>query len=401
MLANRGHSVHWWTSSFDHQLKVQRTPRYRQISWRPDVNLHLLPGRPYASNVSLRRIGNHRDNAAAFRALAPLAGPVPDIILCSYPTGELCEAAIDFGVERSVPVVVDIRDLWPDIFEGLVPRWVRPALHALLFLMRQQSRRVCSRATAITGVTAEFVDWGLKRGGRSANEADRAFPMAYVENPPSEAELSAARAKWNEMGVTADQLNLVFFGTIGRQFDLSTVISAARQVDDPRIRFVICGSGDKLKGFRDEAADCTNVLFPGWIGAAMIRSLMSISFAGLAPYHVGDDFNNSIPNKVIEYLAGGLPIITTLSGVSGTLLADNRCGLTYAQRSPASLLQAIAALTSAPLRRNDMAANAHALFRERFDAERVYGAMIDHLETIARVAGIDSVAHRPTPMLAA
>jgi glycosyltransferase involved in cell wall biosynthesis len=383
LLADKGHVVHWWSSSFDHQQKKQRARGYRRLTYRPNATLHLLPGRSYASNVSFARVGNHRDNAEAFTLHAGQCSERPDVILCSYPTAELCEAAIAYGAARSIAVVVDVRDLWPDIFEELLPQFARPLARPLLLPMRRQSRRVFERATAITGVTAEFVAWGLQRGHRPPSANDWAFAMAYVERPPAPAALAEARARWHEMGVVETHLNFVFFGTIGRQFDLSTVIAAAREVSDSRVRFIICGTGDRLDQYRALAAHCDNIVFPGWIDSAMIRSLMSMSVAGLAPYNLSDNFNSNIPNKIIEYLAGGLPIVTTLGGVPGAMLVTRGCGLTYPHGSIGDLRTAIESLATDAVRQQAMAASALALYRERFDAGHVYGEMIDYLGRIA------------------
>jgi glycosyltransferase involved in cell wall biosynthesis len=119
----------------------------------------------------------------------------------------------------------------------------------------------------------------------------------------------------------------------------------------------------------------------------MIRSLMSMSVAGLAPYHLSDNFNSNIPNKVIEYLAGGLPIATTLSGVPGAMLSEYDCGLSYGHDNAGELRAAVELLVADPTRQRAMAANAFALYQERFDASRVYGGMIDYLARIARQHG--------------
>lgn len=395
LLAEKGHVVHWWSSSFDHQLKKQRSQGYERVMYRSNATLHLLPGRSYAKNVSLARVRNHRDNAAAFTLHAAQCDERPDVILCSYPTAELCEAAIAYGAARSIPVVVDVRDLWPDIFEELLPQLLRPLARPLLLPMRRLSRRVFERATAITGVTAEFVAWGVQRGQRPPSEEDCAFAMAYVERPPAPAALALARARWREMGVAETDLNFVFFGTIGRQFDLSTVIAAAREISDRRVRFVICGIGDRLDTYRAQAAGCDKIIFPGWIDSAMIRSLMSMSVAGLAPYHLSDNFNSNIPNKIIEYLAGSLPIVTTLSGVPEAMLLAHDCGLGYGHKNVSELRDAVNLLVTDPARQRNMAANAFALYQERFAASRVYGDMINYLARIAiQRSGTPASAHK-------
>jgi glycosyltransferase involved in cell wall biosynthesis len=106
--------------------------------------------------------------------------------------------------------------------------------------------------------------------------------------------MEKAQRYWGGLDIGADpgEFLVCFFGTIGRQFDLETVIMAARRLEGGprRFRFVLCGSGDMLPHYRKLAGDITSVVFPGWVGAAEIWTLMRIARAGLAPYHNSIDF---------------------------------------------------------------------------------------------------------------
>src|SRR4029079_13904096 len=66
----RGVEVTWWTSAFDHQLKTVRAEVPASGRSPEGYRLELLAGEPYASNVSLARIRNHRQTAAQFSARA-------------------------------------------------------------------------------------------------------------------------------------------------------------------------------------------------------------------------------------------------------------------------------------------------------------------------------------------
>ena len=54
------------------------------------------------------------------------------------------------------------------------------------------------------------------------------------------------------------------------------------------------------------------MLFPGWVNKPEIWILMRIAQVGLAPYRSTEDFIISIPNKAIEYMSAGLPVISSL-----------------------------------------------------------------------------------------
>src|SRR5207247_1738128 len=94
LLHRRGHTVVWWTSTFDHVRKRHRFDADTIRDLEPGYRLVLLHGTGYTKNVSLRRIADHRATARAFTRLAE-AQDRPDVILCSLPTLELSAAATD------------------------------------------------------------------------------------------------------------------------------------------------------------------------------------------------------------------------------------------------------------------------------------------------------------------
>ena len=389
LLRDQGHEVVWWTSRFDHQAKQIRAPVEGQACAALGYDLRLLAGGGYRSNVSWRRIRDHQQLAQAFSEQAPTL-PAPDLVLCSYPTVGLCEAAVAYARPRGIPVVLDLRDLWPDIFVNLVPPALRRLARGLLAPMFRASRRACEGATALVGITEAFVDWGVDRAGRSRRPADRSFPLAYdFRAMPAEA-LQAARDKWTALGIAAGGKTLCFFGTLGRQFDIPTVLQAARRLKDSDLRFVICGTGDRLAHYQQDAADLPNVLFAGWIDGVAIRALMERSLAGLAPYRNERSFTMSIPNKAVEYMAGGLPVLTCLGGQLQTMLRQHGCGLFWNEGDAAGLADAINRLIGDPEARQRMADNAAFAYSENFVAQVVYGNLIDHLCSLAAAPRTDS-----------
>ena len=47
--------------------------------------------------------------------------PPPDLIYVCMPTLELAVESVRYGREQGIPVIVDIRDQWPEIFLERVP----------------------------------------------------------------------------------------------------------------------------------------------------------------------------------------------------------------------------------------------------------------------------------------
>lgn len=398
-LAARGHDVTWWTGRYNHSAKRDRDvagpapddfrgPAGGGVAaMAPNYRLHLLPGPPYARNASFARIRNHRHMAKAFAAWAERE-PAPDVIHCALPTIRLPWEATRYGRRHGVPVVVDCRDQWPDLFVEPFAPVLRPFARAALWPLKRRGRAALRAATAISGMTDEFMDWGLRRAGRARGAWDRSFPFGYQLEPLTPAEDAAAREFWRGQGVPLDgsEFLVCFLGALGHQFE-DGAVEAARLLsqDGGRpVRFVFCGAGDRAEDLRRAAADIPRVHFPGQVGRAALQTLMAASSVGLNTHPSTPNYVINLTNKPIEYLAGGLPVVSSLRGVLERLLAEHGCGVTYPNGDARALAAALADLRDHPDKRARMAANARALYEARFRADRVYGDLADWLEAMAR-----------------
>jgi glycosyltransferase involved in cell wall biosynthesis len=108
-------------------------------------------------------------------------------------------------------------------------------------------------------------------------------------------------------------------------------------------------------------------------------ALMQLASVGLAPYASSPSFIVSVPNKAIEYLCGGLPVVSSLKGSLAELLATHRCGVTYENGNAQELAALLTDLRAHPDKLAEMSQNARSLHESRFKAETVYQDMVDHL----------------------
>jgi len=385
ILQKQGNNVVWWTSTVDHVRKKQRFKTDKFVRLSSNLRLVCLYSILYRKNISFRRIINHIGIARKFRMLSKQEEK-PDIILCSFPTIELSAEAIRYGCTLTVPVVLDVRDLWPDLFLDSTPKSLRPLARVALAPMFRTARKAFRGASAITGVTAEFVEWGIRRAGRLRGPSDSVFPMGYSSTIPTKQEIATAEKFWSKHNVGNENQEFIvcFFGTFGRQFDLNTVIEAARKLDDTEtcIRFVLCGSGDNLNKYKHLAKGCKNILFPGWVGQPEIWTLMRMASVGLAPYISTNNFMLNIANKPIEYMSAGLPVVSSSKGALEKLLSTHGCGITCQYGDADALAAILHDLHENRQRLQKLSDNALALFKDRFMAEKVYGEMSHYLERI-------------------
>jgi glycosyltransferase involved in cell wall biosynthesis len=390
-LARAGHDVTWWTSAFNHAEKTHRACEDRTVRVEEGYQIEMLFSPGYGTNVSLARVRDHRAFARAFGRRARSAA-VPDIVVSAFPVPDVCVEATRYARLARIPAVIDVRDLWPDAQVDLLPQWLRPLGRVGVLPMRRQVRYALRNATAITAVSEGYLSWGLAHAGRTRGTLDRAFAMGYPGAAPVADAVGDARRYWREAhGLEEGRGDFIscFFGAVGHQFDLDTVLGAARLLRDRarRQRFVLCGRGDSLERLRAKAADLPNVVFAGWVGHAEIWALMGIASVGLAPYRDSNQFVLNVANKPIEYMAGGLGVVSSLKGDLERLLATQRCGVTYENGRPDQLAGILEELAGDPDRVAQFGTNARRLFEERFVAEKVYAEMAKYLETVARPSG--------------
>ena len=396
-LEDRGHDVTWWMSTFDHANRRQRADHDEERRFGSRGRIVMLRSPGYGRSVSPRRMLDHAVWGARFAAAAKRA-PRPDAIICSYPTIESAYVASRYGRRHGVPVIVDLRDMWPDILASAAGR-LEPVARLALAPWRFLAGRALRDATGLYAITEEFLDWGLAMAGRDRRADDAAFPLAYPS--PDRGPDPTAEAFWDRQDVVADgTITVVFIGALnGRSYRLEPVLEAARRLaaESAPVRFVICGDGDDLPRLKELTAGCVNVVLPGWISAPQVRALLARSQLGLVPYRNTPDFLMSVPNKAAEYLSFGVPVATSLGGTLARVLAQNGCGGSYAEHSAEELLALIRSLTTDPARTAALATAARRLFEREYRAEDVYNRLAARLEGLAAVGTNAPADLRPAP----
>lgn len=384
-LIQRGHKVVRWAPTFIHAYKKQRALRDKSIWVNSNYRIELVYAQGYRRNVSFQRWMFHREIEKKLRYRLSQQASHPDIILAGIPTPGMCLVALEYAHKHNIPFVVDVRDLWPDIYLSILPKPLHPLANIILWPAHLRNKQLFQKASAIFAVSERYLRWGLRYAGRQRRCGDEVFPLGYPEISFSPQEIESGRRFLAQKGVDFRKQIVVFLGQFESSYDLETVIGAARKFEKKGIRevqFVLCGSGSKEKVLKKLASGLSNVVFPGWVSASVIYALLKEAKIGLAPY----TYNalQSIPNKPIEYMAGGLAVVSSLRGELEQLLMEYNCGITYSPGDPGELAVVLERLVTQPSLLEKMGRNARSLFEKQFSVGRIYPKMADYLEQISR-----------------
>jgi glycosyltransferase involved in cell wall biosynthesis len=380
VMARRGHQVVWWACNFSHQtLTFVGAPDTRVTC--DGVEIVLVGGTGYRKNVSwarLRHVAEHARNLGE-----QIAGdPLPDVIVAAMPTIEACETICGFAPARGIPVVIDVRDEWPEDYVRWLPRVLRPTGRLALAGKFAALRKVCGEATAITAVTERQLAYGLKHARRARRVTDAVFHTGARSIRPDGGGVAAQVAVLRAQGLAESDFICVFTGTLSPSRPLEATIAAVKTLSRRLpIKLVIAGKGDLEERYREQAADCAAIVFVGWVDAVGMAALNEIADVLVAPYSA--EYGFSLPTKIFDYMAAGRPLLSSCPGEAEDLIRRERIGMQIRAEDAAAIEEALQALHADPETRRAMGRRARALFERDFAIEAILERYADFIERIA------------------
>lgn len=378
-MVRRGHSVLWWASTFEHQTKRMLYDRDTEIVINDEYAIRMLKGVSYSRNVSLRRYLDQKMVAKKFRTMS-VSLPAPDVILASIPTYELAYEAAIYAKTRGIPFIVDVRDLWPDIILDRFGGWKKTIVSYFLRGDFRKVRDLLGTADALTAMSDGVMNWALNYADRGRSESDRVYHHAYESRRHYEPE-TGAEAKSDYLNELKGKKLCTFMGTHGLSYELMLVMDVAERFHSEHgyddVHFIIAGLGENTEMLKDRAKSLSNVTFPGWLKADEISKLLRESYLGIVPCK---SVRDAYPNKAIEYLSAGLPIVSSIEGELATLIDKEWLGFNYSAGSAEGLYHAVKRLIDDNGTRDEMSRAAMAIFEQKFDARRVYGEYVNYIE---------------------
>lgn len=386
-LVDRGHDVVLWSSNFYHQEKRLRFAGNRSVQISKSLEIRLVDSPGYKKNIGFGRIWDHIILANNLKKLLEEEKTCPDVAFVGYPPIESAAVMTKWLAERKIPCMVDVKDQWPIIFIDALPIYLKPFGRVAFAPYFYYGRRALRNASALTAMADGFLHWAARFSGRDVGNFDRVVPLtSSLGSSISNSDLLEADSWWCNQGIYDDGTpRICFIGSHSSAFDMEPVFQAAKSMASigKPFQFLICGSGENTSAWKQRARKLPNVYFPGWLDRAKIEVLAYRSTAGLAPYNNRNDFALSVPNKVIDYLSLGLPVLSPLYGEVRSLISEFDVGLSYGSVTGKTLESCIDDLLAMPDLRKKLSDNASKLFENRFSFEAIYGGLVQHLELLA------------------
>jgi glycosyltransferase involved in cell wall biosynthesis len=309
-------------------------------------------------------------------------GPVgkPDVVIATSPQFLVTLSGWALSRLKGVPLVTEIRDLWPD---SIVAVGASSPTSALVRGLRVLERFIYRHSDLVISVTRSFVALLRERGARRvvfiSNGADAA---AFA--PSADRDVIRARFGLENRFVAS------FVGTLGMAHGLDTVLDAAEILRDRQdVLFWLVGEGARRAALEAEARRraLPNVRFEGQVPREDIPNILAASDAALVLLRPDPLFETVRPSKMFEAMAAACPVILGVRGESLALLDESGGGIGIEPGSGEALARAVLELAADPDRRRRMGALGRAYVTTRLSHDalaRDYAAALQDLVESSR-----------------
>ena len=270
-----------------------------------------------------------------------------------------------------LPVVLDmaenypamIRDIWRtgrarplDVFVrnpsliALVERYVLPRMDHVITVVQESSDRV-----EALGVPTERITCVSNRP--PATRVQEAAP----KRPPS-----------------TGPVRFTYLGLMEMPRGIVDVLEATALLerDAAPIQVDLIGDGRDLALFQTRAKDLglapPTLRFLGRLENRDALREVAAADVGLVPHHADEAWNTTIPNKLFDYMAAGLPVITSDAVPAARVVRETGAGLVYRSQDMADLARCMRALADPELRARLGAAGRRAIrTRHNWEADTI------------------------------
>jgi len=387
-LAAAGHSVH---------LVCRNETRRIRHEWNGTFMIHRIPvlpsaltpahtlwNLPYPLNPAwITTIGQVIRNTRADLIVAR------DILLA-------LPAAI-FGRIHRIPVVLDMAENYPAMLKDRLTYTPTGALGRLI--RNPSTARLIERlAVCLVDHIIVVVEESRDRLVRAGVPPDR---LTIVSNtPPQDNRWKKGKAA---QGCASDSQSarLVYLGNLDGSRGLDVAIRAVSLLKHAghATRLSVVGDGPSISQLRDLAVTLNvvdRVEITGRLPFSQVQTIMATADIGLIPHYATEAWDTTIPNKLFDYMALGLPVIVSEVKPAARIVRTEGCGEVFRDRDCRDLARCILTLANAQLRESK-GRNGQAAIRRRYNWDHDSRQLLDVVATVGSRSSSLVAGHSCTP----
>jgi glycosyltransferase involved in cell wall biosynthesis len=302
-----------------------------------------------------------------------------DVIYASSGPLTIAFPAIIGRLWQRVPMVFEVRDLWP-------------RMPIALGILKDPFTKAIARAMEWVAYHASTHVVALSEG-MAAGVQERGIPASKITVIPNSSDVDlfdvppeTGRPIREKLGIDADTPLLVYAGSFGWMYKLVYVIDIAKAMRDvmPECRFLLVGAGATVEDVTTKARqagllDDTVFIWPP-VPKLEMPAILSAATMTLSITMPIKEFKDNSANKFFDSLAAGRPMAINYGGWQAEILHETGAGIQIAKQDAALAAQQLADFIQQPDKLTHAQQAARKLAYERFDRDK----MADKLEGVLK-----------------
>jgi glycosyltransferase involved in cell wall biosynthesis len=379
-LSMAGYKVRWFVADFEHRSKSHRVINYMGFEVLPGYSISVIKSSTYKKHVSIDRILFERAYANNLLKSAILINERPDLIIFGEPAIFVADLYKRIVNKFECAYVIDILDLWPEIFISILPQFLRKSEKIILSPFYLIRRRFFKSAIGFTAVVPDYLNIILDKNGTQKKE------VVYIGIPEDKETNIIIDDHHLIPAKNANEVWLVYSGTLGHSYDIASIMKLSLQIRDREIRNVkimIAGDGEmriKLEEFISLNTG-VNLFYLGKLNKRQLIVLYKNSDIAISSYNKYSPV--SMPLKAYDYFYHGLPIINSLDRELYRLVSEIEVGIQYESGNFESMWNAFITLYNNKELRIRMGNNSRQLGNS-FTFEKQYSKYLNFIEDLFR-----------------
>lgn len=295
----------------------------------------------------------------------------------------MAPAALIIGKTRRIPVFLDMAECYPELIRLI---WKFEPFRIANTVVRNPFLADIVEKFVINNIDHVWVMIEESRN-RLISKGVSSEKITIVSNTPVHERFAKAEPTFpGGMQHHQGKLILLYAGFVNYSRGLDTVIESLPLLLEKNINafLVIIGTGSAERVLGDKVqALCIedNVTFEGWIDNKLIPEYIASSDICLVPHHKCSHWDNTIPNKLFDYMAAGKPVVVSDVVPMERIVSDKKCGLVFRSGNAESLAEQLADLSDQNLR-EEMGENGVRAVKEDYNWDKDSTAMRNSLKKV-------------------